>query len=47
MTREELFELMDRFEAGSIHRLEYSEGESRLVLEEAPPAIAAAPAAPV
>ena len=47
MTREELFELMGRFEAGSIHRLEYSEGESRLVLEKAPPAIAAAPAAPV
>ena len=46
MTREELFELMGRFEAGSIHRLEYSEGESRLVLEKAPPAIAAAPAAP-
>ena len=45
MTKEELFELMDRFEAGSIHRLEYAEGESRVVLEKAPPAPAAVPGA--
>ena len=50
MTREELLELMERFESGSIHRMEYAEGETRLVLEKAPPAPAAMPvpaAAPV
>ncbi len=50
MTREELLELMERFESGSIHRMEYSQGETRLVLEKAPPAPAAMPvpaAAPV
>ena len=43
MTREELLELMERFESGSIHRMEYSQGETRLVLEKAPPAPAAMP----
>ena len=43
MTREELLELMDRFAASSIHRMEYAEGETRLVLEKAPSAPAAMP----
>ena len=43
MTREELLELMERFADSSIHRMEYAEGETRLVLEKAPPAPAAMP----
>ena len=52
MTKEELLALMDHFEASGLYRMEYAEGEQRLVLEKAPvtaaPAIAAAaPAVPV
>lgn len=35
MTQPELFALMDRFEAGSLARLEYEAGGARLVLEKA------------
>ena len=50
MTREEVLELMDRFSAGSLYRMEYAQGDIRLVLEKAPcsapaPQPAAIPAA--
>ena len=45
MTREELLELMDRFSDSSLYRMEYAQGEERLVLEKAAPAQAAAAAA--
>lgn len=44
MTQPELFALMDRFEAGSLARLEYEAGGARLVLEKAGPAPVATPA---
>lgn len=51
MTKEELLALMDHFEASSLYRMEYAEGEQRLVLEKAPVTVTAAPvpaaAAPV
>ncbi len=43
MTQDTLFQLVKAFEAGRASRLEYTEGDSRLVLEKS----AAAPAAPV
>ena len=48
MTREELLELMDHFSDSSLYRMEYVQGEERLVLEKAAPGAAAvtAPAAP-
>ena len=50
MTRDELLALMDHFSASVLYRMEYEEGDTRLVLEKAPPApavplMAAAPAA--
>ena len=49
MTRDELLALMDRFSASALHRMEFEEGNLRLVLEKAPPApavpMAAVPAA--
>ena len=49
MTRDELLALMDRFSASALHRMEFEEGNLRLVLEKAPPSpavpIAAVPAA--
>lgn len=45
MTREELLELMDRFSDSSLYRMEYAQGEERLVLEKAAPVQAAAAAA--
>lgn len=50
MTRDELLALMDHFSASVLHRMEYEEGDTRLVLEKAPPApavplMAATPAA--
>ena len=53
MTKEDLLEMMERFESGSIYRMEYEEEGQRFVLEKtrvAVPAMAAAPvvaAAPV
>ena len=51
MTKEELLALMDHFEASGLYRMEYAEGEQRLVLEKAPVTVTAAPvpaaAAPV
>ena len=51
MTREELLELMDRFSDSALYRMEYAQGEERLVLEKAAPvqtaAAAAVPAVPV
>lgn len=47
MTPETLFQLMKEFEAGSITRLEYAEGDTRLALEKATaPVAAVAVAAP-
>lgn len=49
MTRDELLALMDHFSASALHRMEFEEGNLRLVLEKAPPSpavpIAAVPAA--
>ena len=49
MTRDELLALMDHFSASALHRMEFEEGNLRLVLEKAPPApavpMAAVPAA--
>ena len=41
MTPETLFQLLKEFEAGSITRLEYAEGETRLALEKAAAPVAA------
>ena len=38
MTRDELLALMDHFSASVLHRMEYEEGDTRIVLEKAPPA---------
>ena len=49
MTQDTLFQLVKAFEAGHASRLEYTEGDSRLVLEKntaVPVAPAPAPAAP-
>ena len=43
MTRDELLALMDHFSASVLHRMEYEEGDTRIVLEKAP----IAPAAPL
>lgn len=50
MTRDELLALMDHFSASVLHRMEYEEGDTRIVLEKAPiapvaPLTAVAPAA--
>ena len=50
MTRDELLALMDHFSASVLHRMEYEEGYTRIVLEKAPiapvaPLTAVAPAA--
>ena len=42
MTREELLALLDRFERSSLGRLEYAEGDQRLMLEKAAPAAVSA-----
>lgn len=47
MTPETLFQLLKEFEAGSITRLEYAEGDCRLALEKATAPVAAVAAAPV
>ncbi len=47
MTQPELFELMERFEAGTCTRLEYEENGARLVLQKAAPYVAALQPAPV
>ena len=38
MTRDELLALMDHFSASVLHRMEYEEGDTLIVLEKAPPA---------
>lgn len=54
MTQETLFRLVEAFDAGTMTRLEYCEGEAKLVLERTvcaplpmPTALPAAPAVPV
>lgn len=46
MTQQTLFDLIAAFEKGSAARLEYTEGESRLVLERSIPAAPFPPAQP-
>ena len=47
MTKEDLLEMMERFESGSIYRMEYEEEGQRFVLEKTPVAVPAMAAAPV